>query len=260
MSDNPAAEVSAPSRPPTVDYAVYALIARCVLSLAASFALFGARDDVSKSLAETYQDKHWSAQTLHDQVDSWLRQQVITAVVMTVVVAILIKLIRDGRNWARWLYLAVAILLSRDIYRVAGFFVYHDFLARLLTGLVGLSAIAALALLFLPDSNAYFRPAGAPTRGLFGGMFRPPGVTVRQPVAGSRPGIRPAGAPLTGGTGETATGIETATDTEPATGIETATDTEPSRSSEGPAGNQPTGPRTPPRGKSRQAGQPRGGQ
>lgn len=248
MSDNSAAEVRAPSRPPTVDYALYALIARCVFSLAASFALFGARDDVSRSLAETYKDKHWSAQTLHDQVDSWLRQQAVTAVVMTVVVAILIKLIRDGRNWARWLYLAVAILFSRDIYRLAGFFVYHDFLARLLTGLVGLTAIAALVLMFLPDSNAYFRPAGGQTRGPFGGMFRPPGVAMRQPVAGSRPSSRPAGAPLPGGAGQTATGIETASDSETA------------GSSEGVAGEQPTGPRTPPpRGKSRQAGQPGAG-
>ncbi len=271
MSDNSTAEVSAPSRPATVDYAVYALIARCVLSLAASLALFGARDDVRTSLAETYQDKHWTAQQLHDNVDSWLRQQLVTAVVMIVVVAVLIKLIRDGRNWARWLYLAVAILLSRDVYRVAGFFVYHDFLARMLTGLVGLSAIAALALLFLPDSNTYFRPAGGQARGLFGGMFRPLGAGIRQPVAGGRPGVRPAGAPLTGeatgsGGATTATASDPVTETDSTTGAGadtaagagTARPPE-GRSSGGAPASQPTSPRTPPRGKSRQAGQPRAG-
>src|SRR5689334_2072531 len=128
MSANTTAEVTARSRPPVVDYAVYALILRCVFSLGAALALYGARDEVTRSLADANKDKHWSAQTLHDKVDAALRANVISTLVMIVLVAIMIKFVRDGRNWARWLYLAFAILITRDVFQVFGFFQYDDFL------------------------------------------------------------------------------------------------------------------------------------
>jgi hypothetical protein len=195
------APVAAPSRPPVVDYAVYALIARCIFSIAAAFALYGARDEVTRSLADAHQkavDAHksqpWSAAVLHHNVNLWLRDNVVVALVMAVLIAIVIKLVRDGRNWARVLYLVFAILVTRDVFQVLGFFQYDDFLTRLLTGLVGLSSIAALVLLYLPESNAYFRPARA-GGGLMGGLFRPRGVPRGIGMAGGQPspGTRPAG-------------------------------------------------------------------
>src|SRR3954452_4624962 len=182
MSANTTAEVSAPARPPVVDYAVFALIIRCVCSIAAALSLYGARGEVSQSLADANKDKNWSAETLRHNVDATLRANLITTLVMVVLVAIVIKFIRDGRSWARWLYLAFAVLITRDIFQVLGFFQYHHLLTRVLTGLVGLSSIAALALLFLPEANTYFRPAGG-SAGLLGSMFRP-----RIPTAATRPG------------------------------------------------------------------------
>src|SRR3954451_4842403 len=186
MSANTTAEVSAPSRPSVVDYAVYALIARCVFSLGAAIALYGARNEVNRTLADANKDKHWSAADLHDKVDAALKENLITTLVMIVLVDTIAWFIRSRRNWARWIYLFFAILITRDIFQVFGFLQYDDFLTRVLTGLVGLSSIAALALLFLPASNAFFRPAGS-SGGLLGSMLGARGMG-----AAGRPGT-PAG-------------------------------------------------------------------
>jgi hypothetical protein len=243
----------APGRPKLIDYAIYALIARCVFSLGEVLALHGARDEVSRSLADANKDKHWSAATLHHNVDVFLRGKLINAVVTIVVIAILLKFLREGRNWARLLYLAFAILAAGDLFAVLGFFEYHDFFARMLTGLVGVSSLAALALLFLPDSNAYFRPA-AVGGGLLGGMFRPRGLP---PAAGTRPGpgIRPAETgPAEARVAEP--GVE------PVTGAEAAVPEAAGNGRVPPptmANAEPADRRPPPRGKSRQPGQPKRG-
>jgi hypothetical protein len=247
-------------RPKLVDYAMYALIARCVCSLGEVLALHGARDEVGRSLADANKDKQWSAATLQHNVDVFLRGKLINAVVTIVVIAILVKFLREGRNWARLLYLAFAILAAGDLFAVLGFFQYHDFLARTMTGLVGVSSLAALVLLFLPDSNGYFRPAAA-GGGLLGSMFRPRGM----PAAGSRPG--PATRPTRTGTAHTRVaeaGPATAA-VQPASGTESgaagngrAGGVLPPDSAPGtPATGDPADRRPAPRGKSRQSGQPK---
>ncbi|MFL6161710.1 MAG: hypothetical protein ACJ74U_05725 [Jatrophihabitantaceae bacterium] len=298
MSPNATAEVSAPHRPPVVDYAVYALITRCVCSLGAAFALYGARAEVSRSMADANKDKNWSADTLRHNVDALLRGNMITTLVMIVLVAILIKFLREGRNWARWLYLVFAFLITRDVFQVLGFFQYDHVLTRALTGLVGLSSIAALALLFLPESNAYFRPAGG-TGGGLGGMFRLRGAGVlaaaRTAAGPNTPGAQPAAQPAAPNTpaadrsavepesvvGVEADGTEPLACTEPAAGSVSAdgslSDTSPaggmgqsaaeemrrsaadSLTASGSAGSPQTDRRQAPRGKSRQPGRPRQG-
>jgi hypothetical protein len=176
------------TRPPVVDYACYALVLRCVLSLAAAFSLYGARGELTKSLADTNKSKNWSAQTLHSNVDAALRANVITTLISVVLVAILIKYLRDGKGWARLIYLAFAVLITRDIFQVFGFAQYHNFAVRTLTGLVGVSAIVAIVLLFLPAASAYFRPAGGGGAGLMAGMFG-----ARRGMAAAGPRQRGAG-------------------------------------------------------------------
>ncbi|MGK3862477.1 hypothetical protein, partial [Enterococcus faecium] len=80
-----------------------------------------------------------------------------------------------------------------------GFFDYHNFAVRTLTGLTGVAAVAALVLMFLPRSSAFFRPAGATSGGLLGGMFGPRSRAAQAPPSGaaaprggaSRPPARP---------------------------------------------------------------------
>ena len=275
MSANSTAEVNAPSRPPVVDYAVYALIARCVFSLGAAFALYGARNEVTRRLADANNDKHWSATTLHDKVDAALKANIITTLVMIVLVAIIARFVWSGRNWARWLYLFFAILITRDIFQVFGFLQYDDFLTRVLTGLVGLSSIAALALLFLPDSNAFFRPAGG-GGGLLGSMLGARGMGAaarpgtpagaagrpRPSIFGGRPATSAPGEPVeqpdaAASSASASPGSASPASASPSPSSGSAPSAPASSSSEQAADQPAEGRQQPPRGKSRQAGQPK---
>ena len=157
-------------RPRNVDLALGAILLRCVLALAAAFALFGAKDELRRNAATLHPE--WSAATLAEKVDSELRSNLVLTVVYIGLVLLIAKYIRDGRNWGRWLYAFVAFLVAGDVLRVAGFFSGDNILFRLLSGFTGLASLAAIVLLFLPSSAGYFRPAGAsasPLGALFGG-------------------------------------------------------------------------------------------
>src|SRR3712207_5139185 len=147
------------SRPRNVDLALGAILLRCLLALAAAFALFGAKDEVRRNAAALHPE--WSAATLAEKVDGELRSNLVLTVVYIGLVLLLAKYIRDGRNWARWLYVFVAFLVAGDVLRVAGFFSGDNLLFRLLSGFTGLASLAAIVLLYLPSSTGYFRPAGA---------------------------------------------------------------------------------------------------
>ncbi|MDQ1721162.1 MAG: hypothetical protein QOI26_896 [Pseudonocardiales bacterium] len=157
-------------RPRNVDLALGAILLRCLLALAAAFALFGARPELRRNAATLHPE--WSTATLVDKVDTELRSNVVLTIVYIGLVLLIAKYIRDGRNWARWLYTFVAFLVAGDVLRVAGFFTGDNLAFRLLSGLTGVAAVVAIVLLFLPSSSAYFRPAAgstSPLRALFGG-------------------------------------------------------------------------------------------
>ncbi|MEO7261028.1 MAG: hypothetical protein ABI047_07220 [Jatrophihabitantaceae bacterium] len=177
------------ARPRSVDLALGAILLRCVLALAAAFALFGAKDEVRRNAAQVHPE--WSAAKLVSEVDSQLRSNVVLTLVYIGLVLLIAKFIRDGRNWARWLYAFVAFLVAGDVLRVAGFFTGDNLLFRLLSGLTGVAAVVAIVLLFSPPSSAYFRrTAGStpPLRTLFGG--RASAIAARdaasQPAAGPK--------------------------------------------------------------------------
>lgn len=168
-------------RPASVDYAVYALIVRCVFSVLSAFAAYGARPELTDVIAKANRSKNWTADQLRHNVDATLRATVITALLVSVMVLVMAKFLRDGKNWARWLYAVFAILVARDVQQVLGLVQYHNLLLRLTSGLTGLAALAALVLMFLPTSNSYLRPAdGRP--GMFGSMF---GSRTARPVTRS---------------------------------------------------------------------------
>src|SRR5919107_1388776 len=107
------------ARPRNVDLALGAILLRCVLALAAAFALFGAKDELRRNAATLHPE--WSAATLAERVDSELRSNVVLTLVYIGLVLLIAKYLRDGRNWARWLYFFVAFLVAGDVVRVAGF-------------------------------------------------------------------------------------------------------------------------------------------
>lgn len=161
-----------PARPRSVDLALGAILLRCLLALAAAFALYGAKDEVRRNAAQLHPE--WSPATLAERVDGELRSNVWLTVIYIGLVLLIAKFIRDGRNWARWLYAFVAFLVAGDVLRVTGFFTGDNLLFRLLSGFTGVAAVVAIVFLFSPASSAYFRPAagsgsGSPFRTLFGG-------------------------------------------------------------------------------------------
>jgi hypothetical protein len=158
------------ARPRNVELALGAILVRCALALAAAFALFGAKAELRRSAAAVHPE--WSAATLADKIDSELRSNLVLTVVYIGLMLLIAKYVRDGRNWARWVYAFVACLVAEDVFRVAGFFSGDNLLFRLLSGFTGLASIVAVVLLFLPSSARYFRPAGgsaSPLAALFGG-------------------------------------------------------------------------------------------
>jgi hypothetical protein len=187
-------------RPRNVDLALGAILLRCVLALAAAFALFGAKAELRRNAASLHPE--WSAATLADKVDGVLRSNVVLTVVYIGMVLLIAKYIRDGRNWARWLYAFVAFLVARDVFLVVGFFSGDNLLFRLLSGLTGLASIVAIVLLFLPSSAAYFRPAGAspsPLGSLFGGRAPMTATRIaadRSAVRAREPAVEPAVEPV----------------------------------------------------------------
>lgn len=192
MSTNTAAAPDAPVKPPrpdTVRYSLYALAARGVFSVLAAWSLYGAKSEIRTQLADANKTKGWTNADLNHQVDLVLRASLLNSGLMIILLALVAKFVWDGRSWARWVYLAVVVLLAKDPYALLGFFSYHHLLPRILTGLTGVFGLASLILLFLKPSNNYFRPvAGATRPGLFGSLVQPrvnPGRPM--PTGTSRP-------------------------------------------------------------------------
>ncbi len=246
---NRSGDATRSGRPASVDYAVYALIVRCVFSVLSAVAAYGARSELTDVIAEANRSKNWTADQLRHNIDATLRASVITALLVSVMVLVMAKFLRDGKNWARWLYVVFAILVARDVQQVLGFVQYHNLLLRLTSGLTGLAALAALVLMFLPTSNAYLRLAtGRP--GLFGSMFG--SRTARSKDA--EPAVDQTGADRLATTAESANSAN-----EPANAVDqpvvpvkepAVPANQPARSANQPAGGPPAT-RRPPRAKSR---------
>ncbi len=179
-----------PARPRSIDYAVWAVLARCVFALGAAFALYGTRADARRTVARA--NPTWTARQVEDYITSAFRSSMVVTIVSILLVLLLAKLIRDGRNWSRWLFAVLVFIVLGDVQWVFGFFASGSVAFRVLSGLTGLSAAAALVLLFLPASNVHFRRPGtvavSPLRALLGARTQP-----LRPPASSRSGTSGSG-------------------------------------------------------------------
>lgn len=193
MSTNPTATASdGPAtrlpRPRTIDYAVWAIVARCVFALGAAFALYGTREEARRTVAKA--NPTWTAQQIENYISSAFRSSTVITIVASLLVLLLAKLIRDGRNWSRWLFAVLVFIVLGDVQRVFALVVSGSIPFRILSGLTGLAAIAALVLLFVPTSNSHFRRPGAaavsPLRALLGARTQPLRPTGTGPTRGAR--------------------------------------------------------------------------
>jgi len=160
-----------PARPRTVDYALYAIAARCVFALLSAFALYGERDEISKTARKN--NPTWSDSMLHDRVSSAIRSNLVQTLIIVVILLILGKMIRDGRGWSRWVYTIVSFFPLGDVFKVTGFFASGHVVFKVPYGLTGVAAIVSIALLFVRPSIAYFKPAGTGRVSPFAAFVKP---------------------------------------------------------------------------------------
>jgi hypothetical protein len=181
-----------PVRPRTVDYALYAIAARCVFSLLSAFAWYGERDQITKTGRKD--NPTWSDTLLHDRVSAAIRNNLIQTLIVIAILLLLAKMIRDGRGWSRWVYTIVSFFPLGDVFKVTGFFTRGHVLFKVTTGLTGVAAIVSIALLFVRPSIAYFKPAGTGRVSPFAAFLKPRIPPAAQPKSTPAPttGVAPA--------------------------------------------------------------------
>jgi hypothetical protein len=190
-----AEEPTGPARPRYVDYAVYLIVVRCVLAIGYAFALYTERSSIVSDWRTDGKHVGWSENQLQHGFDSAIRASIIQAVVVALLLLLIAKFIRDGKNWARWLFAVLMILPISpvaDIWRLFLAFLSGGLLVRVLSALIGLAALGAVVLLFMPESARFFKAGRASAR---------TGMSLRALLSprGSQP-------PAAGGTGAASTG------------------------------------------------------
>ncbi|CAN5492554.1 hypothetical protein BH10ACT8_BH10ACT8_19280 [soil metagenome] len=174
-------------RPRTVDYALYAIAARCVLVIAYSLSLYTARSTLIQTIRTSPQAKGWTDAHINSAFDSAVRSNILVAVIGSVLILLVARFIRDGKNWARWMFAVLVVFpLSplSDVLRIFGVTADAPILVRALSVLTGLAALAAVILLFIRPSAPFFRrrpmpdggiPIAGAGSGLLAGLMRPRG-------------------------------------------------------------------------------------
>jgi hypothetical protein len=141
-------QVTAPPRPGTIEGAFWAFIAAPVIGLIGGLLIFANRDKIATTLRDANRQR--GGNLTDAQIDSTVNVTMITAVVISVIIAALYLLfafkLRAGRNWARIVLTVLAAL-------------------QLLSLLVGqstiggyaavLAAVVGVVLSFTGPSNAY---------------------------------------------------------------------------------------------------------
>lgn len=185
-------EPAQPVRPRLVDWAIYAIFARCLLSLIAGALLFPFHDRLVRREHKLFPNLT-DAQAQHAVGSAGVG--VFAAVLMAGVCIALAKYIRDGRNWARWAYAVISVVIFRDIFYILLPLVHgYPLLLALAGALAGTSALAAIVLLFLRPSIVFFRESTnyyrarrglAPSTSPMAALFRPRPLATPQsePVA-----------------------------------------------------------------------------
>ncbi len=166
------------TRPDLVTYAIVAIVARCALVIGFAFSLYLAKSDLARTVRTSTVGKTYSDAKVTQTVDGYIKSSILIAIIGSLIVLGVAKFIRDGKGWARWVYVLLVLFpLSplSDLVRLFGLFEKVPVLVRLLSFLTGLAMLASVVLLFMKPSRAWFasmRPAGAPASPM-GSLFRP---------------------------------------------------------------------------------------
>ncbi len=197
------------SPPRMINLAFAALIANVVVSIANAALLWGYQGYLRGQLIKSNNklkttDKHKkdysdTAQGLHN-LNHDLHSGLTVGLVQTAVFGLLLVLLavnfRRGKGWARWATVLVLLIVVQAPFRLLSIGGHAPIMMRAGSALIGLTGIAVIVLLFLPESSRYF----AATRGAKAGTTGAAPMGLRnifaprpRPTAGqeTRPAVKP---------------------------------------------------------------------
>lgn len=166
-----------PIRPPrTIQAAFAATIANVVLSIGNSAMLWGFQDYLRKQLIKSnnkakakdkkdYSDTAQGLHNLHHDLQNGLKVGLIQIIIFSFLVMLLAVNFRKGRGWARWGEILVLVIVVQAPFRLLNLGGDAPVVMRLVSALVGLSGLAVIILLLLPQSSAYFSAVKGVTAG-----------------------------------------------------------------------------------------------
>ena len=194
------------SPPRMVVLAFAALIANVVVSIANAALLWGYQGYLRSELFKSNDklkttDKHKkdysnTAQGLHN-LNHDLHSGLTVGLVQTTIFGLLLVLLavnfRRGKGWARWATALVLLIVVQAPFRLLSIGGHAPIMIRLGSALIGITGLAVIVLLFLPESSRFFaavrgakvgttgaQPMGL--RNLFGPRSRPTADLDRRPA------------------------------------------------------------------------------
>jgi len=190
--------VEAPDRvspPRTVILAFGAMVANVALSVVNAVMLWAFSDylrgqfiKANNKLKDTdkNKDKDYTLKEVNHDVHSFLTSHLVQAAVFGLAMVLFAVNFRRGKGWARWFtigLLVVPVLPTASAWQLAGLGGNGPGLVRVMSALLGLTALAVVVLLMVPESARYFAAARAANAGASGtsgaapvglrGMFTP---------------------------------------------------------------------------------------
>jgi hypothetical protein len=179
-------------RPPrTIVLAFAVTIAHVVLSIGNSAMLWGFQDYLRRQLLDSnrkakkpkdYSDTAQGLHNLNHDLHGGLTAGLVQMIVFSLLVMLLAVSFRKGRNWGRWAEILVLIIVVQAPFRLLNLGGDAPALMRVVSALVGLTGLAVIVLLVVPESSRYFvavrgttagaRASGGPLTGLRG-LFGP---------------------------------------------------------------------------------------
>lgn len=180
MTDTETADKPEVIRPPRTIVAAFAVtIAHVVLSIGNSAMLWGFQDYLRRQLFDSNAklkdtDKHKKDYSLdggagldklnHD-LHSGLNVGLIQILIFSLLIMLLAVNFRKGRGWARWAEILVLVIVVQAPFRLLNLGGDAPFAMKLVSALVGLTGLAIIVLLVLPQSSQYFAAVRGVTAG-----------------------------------------------------------------------------------------------
>lgn len=119
-------------------------------------------------------DTDYTPKEVNHDLHSWLTSGLVQAVIFGFLLMLLAVNFRRGKGWARWATILVLFLVVRAPFRLLGLGGDTPFAVNAMSALIGLTGVAVVVLLLLPESARYFAAVRAANAG--GGASRGSGA------------------------------------------------------------------------------------